>query len=55
MVKQVIYEKTHSKETGKKVEVVMFDYSQVEEFNKQVALKEPHTMAIDAPALFNSN
>lgn len=55
LVKQVIYEKTHNKEIGNKVEVVMFDYSQVEEFNKQAALNEAHTISINAPAIFNSN
>jgi hypothetical protein len=55
MVKQVIYEKVHDKAVANKVEVVMFDYSNVEGFNKQVALKEEHTMAINAPAIFNSN
>ncbi|WP_143773896.1 hypothetical protein [Niastella vici] len=53
-VKQVIYEKTRDKEIAKKVEVVMFDYAEAEAFNKQVALKEEHTMAVDVPALFNN-
>jgi hypothetical protein len=55
LVKQIIYEKTHDKEIAKKVEVVMFDNGQAEAFNKQAALKEEHTMAVDAAALFNSN
>jgi len=54
-VKQVIYEMTHDKEIAKKVEVVMFDNAEAEAFNKQVALKEEHTMAVNVPALFNSN
>jgi hypothetical protein len=54
-VKQVIYEVTHDKEVAKKVEVVMFDYTEAEAFNKQIALKEEHTMSVDVPALFNSN
>ncbi|WP_207511392.1 hypothetical protein [Longitalea luteola] len=53
-VKQVIYEITHDKSIAQKTEVVMFNYDDATSFNKQVALKEANTMAIDVPALFES-
>jgi hypothetical protein len=54
LTKQIIYEITHDKNVAKKTEVVLFPVEDVEKFNKQVALKEEHTMAIDMPAIFNS-
>jgi hypothetical protein len=32
----------------------MFNDDDAASFNKQVALKEEHTMAIDMPAIFNN-
>jgi hypothetical protein len=53
LVKQIIYEITHDKGVAKKTEVIMFNDDDAASFNKQVALKEEHTMAIDMPAIFN--
>ena len=53
LVKQIIYEITHDKGIAQKTEVIMFNDDDAASFNKQVALKEEHTMAIDMPAIFN--
>lgn len=54
LVKQIIYEMTHDKSIAQKTEVVMFANEEAENFNKQVALKEPNTFAIDVQQLFNA-
>jgi hypothetical protein len=54
LVKQIIYEKTHDKSIAEKVEVVMFGPEEAENFNKQAALKEPNTFAIDVQQLFKN-
>jgi len=55
LTKQIIYEITHDKSIAQKTEVVMFSDDDAASFNKQAALKEAHTMAIDMPAIFNSH
>lgn len=55
LVKQIIYEITRDKEIAKKTDVVMFNDTEAESFNKQVALKEEHSMSIDMAAIFNSH
>jgi hypothetical protein len=55
LVKQIIYEITHDKNIGKNTEVIMFPYEEADSFNKQVALKEAHTMSIDMAAIFNNS
>jgi hypothetical protein len=55
LTKQIIYEITHDKAIAQKTEVVMFSDDDAASFNKQAALKEAHTMAIDMPAIFNSH
>jgi hypothetical protein len=55
LTKQIIYEITHDKAIAQKTEVVMFNDDDAASFNKQAALKEPHTMAIDLPAIFNGH
>jgi hypothetical protein len=54
LVKQIIYEKTHDKKVADKVDVVMFTPEDVENFNRQVALKEPNTFAVDVQQLYKS-
>lgn len=54
LVKQIIYEKTHDKTIANKVEVVMFGPDDAENFNKQVALKEPNAFAVDVQQLFKN-
>lgn len=54
LVKQIIYEMTHNKNIADKVQVVMFGSDDAENFNKQVALKEPNTFAIDIQQLFKN-
>jgi hypothetical protein len=54
LIKQIIYETTHDKGIARKTEVVMFDATEAEAFNKQVAGKEEHTMSIDMAAIFRS-
>jgi hypothetical protein len=54
LVKQIIYEKTHDKNIAEKTTVVMFTNEEAENFNKQVALKEPNTFAIDVQQLFKN-
>jgi hypothetical protein len=53
LVKQIIFENTHNKQLAKSIQVVQFAGEEKETFNKQVALKEDHTMAIDMEVLFN--
>lgn len=52
LVKQIIYEMTHDKNSARKIEVVQF--TEAEHFNQQVALKEANTLSIDVEAIFNS-
>jgi hypothetical protein len=54
LIKQIIYEKTHDKSIAEKTAVVMFTSEEAENFNKQVALKEPNTFAIDVQQLFKN-
>lgn len=54
LVKQIIYEKTHDKSIADKVQIVMFTPEEAENFNKQVALKEPNAFAVDVQQLFNN-
>lgn len=54
LVHQIIYEMTNDKSIAQKTEVVLFPFEKAEDFNKQVALKEPNTFAIDVQQLFNA-
>lgn len=54
LIKQIIYEKTHDKSIAEKTALVMFTNEEAENFNKQVALKEPNTFAIDVQQLFKN-
>jgi hypothetical protein len=54
LVKQIIYEKTHDKSIADKVQIVMFAPEEAENFNKQVALKEPNAFAVDVLQMFNN-
>lgn len=54
LVKQIIYEKTHDKSIAEKTTVAMFTNEEEENFNNQVALKEPNTFAIDVQQLFKN-
>jgi hypothetical protein len=52
LVKQLIFEITGNKDIARKTDIVQF--TEQEPFDKQVALKEAHTMAIDMAAIFNA-
>lgn len=53
LVKQIIFEKTHSRKTAEETEVVQF--ADTAEFNSQVTTKDSHTMVVDVAAVFNNN
>lgn len=54
LVRQIIYEITHDKSIAQKTEVVLFPYEKAGNFNRQIALNEPGTFAIDMQQLFNA-